>query len=50
MRVVLLDSDDVRICFEAACHRLGEGTARRAFSMALNKEGRKAYNRRFEKP
>ena len=43
MRVVLLDADDVRIRFEAACHRLGEGTARRAFSMALNKEGRNAY-------
>jgi hypothetical protein len=43
MRVVLLDADDVRIRFEAACHRLGEGEARRAFSMALNKEGRKSF-------
>ena len=43
MRVVLLTADDVRIRFEAACRRVGDGTARRAFSMALNKEGRKAY-------
>ncbi len=43
MRVVLLEADDVRIRFEAACHRLGEGEARRAFSMALNKEGRKSF-------
>jgi len=43
MRLVFLDTDDVRIRFEAACRRVGEGTARRAFSMALNKEGRKAY-------
>ncbi len=37
MRIVFLDADDVRIRFEAACKRLGEGDARRAFSMALNK-------------
>lgn len=43
MRVVFLDADDVRIRFEAACNRLGEGDARRAFSMALNKEGRKSF-------
>ncbi len=42
MRVVFLEADDVRIRFEAACNRLGEGEARRAFSMALNKEGRKS--------
>ena len=43
MRIVFLDADDVRIRFEAACKRLGEGDARRAFSMALNKEGRKSF-------
>jgi hypothetical protein len=43
MRVRFLDADDVRIRFEAACNRLGEGEARRAFSMALNKEGRKSF-------
>lgn len=43
MRIVFLDADDVRIRFEAACNRLGEGDARRAFSMALNKEGRKSF-------
>ena len=43
MRVQFLEADDVRIRFEAACTRLGEGEARRAFSMALNKEGRKSF-------
>jgi hypothetical protein len=43
MRVRLLEADDVRIRFEAACTRLGESDARRAFSMALNKEGRKSF-------
>ena len=43
MRLVVLDADATRVRFEAACHRIGEGEARRAFSMALNKEGRKAY-------
>ena len=43
MRVRFLDADDVRIRFEVACMRLGEGEARRAFSMALNKEGRRAF-------
>lgn len=43
MRLVVLDADTTRIRFEAACHRLGEGDARRAFAMALNKEGRKAF-------
>jgi len=43
MRVRFLDADDIRIRFEAACTRLGEGEARRAFSMALNKEGRKSF-------
>ena len=43
MRVRFLDADDVRIRFEAACLKLGEGEARRAFSMALNKEGRKSF-------
>ena len=43
MHLVVLDADTTRIRFEAACHRLGDGEARRAFSMALNKEGRKAY-------
>jgi hypothetical protein len=43
MRVRLLETDDVRIRFEAACTRLGESEARRAFSMALNKEGRKSF-------
>ena len=42
MQVHFLEADDVRIRFEAACTRLGEGEARRAFSMALNKEGRKS--------
>ena len=45
MRVRFLEADDVRIRFEAACTRLGEGEARRAFSMALNKEGRKSFAR-----
>jgi hypothetical protein len=43
MRVRFLDADDVRIRFEAACLHLGEGEARRVFSMALNKEGRKSF-------
>ena len=43
MRVRLLEADDVRIRFEAACLRMGEGEARRVFSMALNKEGRKSF-------
>ena len=43
MRIVFLDADDVRTRFEAACKRLGDGDARRAFSMALNKEGRKSF-------
>jgi hypothetical protein len=43
MRVRFLEADDVRIRFEAACTRLGESEARRAFSMALNKEGRKSF-------
>jgi hypothetical protein len=43
VRIVFLEADDVRIRFEAACTRLGEGEARRAFSMALNKEGRKSF-------
>ena len=43
MRVRFLEADEVRIRFEAACNRLGEGEARRAFSMALNKEGRKSF-------
>jgi len=43
MRVRFLEGDDVRIRFEATCNRLGEGEARRAFSMALNKEGRKSF-------
>ncbi len=43
MLVRFLNADDVRIRFEAACTRLGEGDARRVFSMALNKEGRKSF-------
>ena len=43
MRIVFTEPDDVRIRFEAACFRIGEGSARQAFSLALNKEGRKAY-------
>ena len=43
MRVQFLEADDVRTRFEAACTRLGESEARRAFSMALNKEGRKSF-------
>ena len=43
MHLIVVDADATRIRFEAACHRLGDGEARRAFSMALNKEGRKAY-------
>ena len=43
MRVVVLEADDVRIRFGAACNRLGEGETRRIFSMALNKEGRKSF-------
>ena len=43
MQVRFLEADDVRTRFEAACTRIGEGEARRAFSMALNKEGRKSF-------
>lgn len=43
MRVRFLEAGDVRTRFEAACNRMGEGEARRAFSMALNKEGRKSF-------
>lgn len=43
MRIRFLEADDVRIRFEAACLRLGEGESRRVFSMALNKEGRKSF-------
>ncbi len=43
MQVRFLEADDVRIRFETACARIGEGEARRAFSMALNKEGRKSF-------
>lgn len=43
MRIVFTEPDDVRIKFEAACHRVGSGMATQAFSLALNKEGRKAY-------
>ncbi len=43
MRVRFLEADDVRIRFEAACLHLGEGESRRAFSMSLNKEGRKSF-------
>ena len=43
MRIVLTEPDDVRIRFEAACFRIGQGSARQAFSLALNKEGRKAF-------
>jgi hypothetical protein len=43
MRVRFLEADDIRIRFEAACLRMGEGEARRAFSMAMNKEGRKSF-------
>ncbi len=43
MRVVFTEPDDVRIRFEATCFRIGDGAARQAFSLALNKEGRKAY-------
>ena len=43
MQVRFLEADDVRTRFEAACNRLGEGDARLAFSMALNKEGRKSF-------
>ena len=43
MQVRFLEPDDVRVRFEAACTRLGGGEARRIFSMALNKEGRKSF-------
>jgi hypothetical protein len=43
MQVRFLEADDVRTRFEAACTRLGESEVRRAFSMALNKEGRKSF-------
>jgi hypothetical protein len=43
LRIVITEPDDVRIRFEAACFRIGESAARQAFSLALNKEGRKAY-------
>ena len=43
MRIAFTEPDNIRIRFEAACYRLGEGAARQVFSLALNKEGRKAY-------
>lgn len=43
MAVVIMEADNVRKRFEATCRELGDGMARRVFSMALNKEGRKAY-------
>lgn len=43
MQLRFLEADDIRTRFEAACKRLGESKARRAFSMAVNKEGRKSY-------
>ena len=43
MRVVFTEPDDVRTRFEAACYRVGSGMATQAFSLALNKEGRKAH-------
>ena len=43
LRIVFTEPDNVRIKFEAACHRVGTGMATQAFSLALNKEGRKAY-------
>jgi len=43
LHIVFTELDDVRIRFEAACFRIGEGSARQAFSLALNKEGRKAF-------
>jgi hypothetical protein len=43
LRIVVTEPDDVRIKFEAACFRIGKGSARQAFSLALNKEGRKAF-------
>jgi len=44
MHLVVLDADATRISFEAACHRLGDGEARRAFSMASN--GRRTRTKR----
>ena len=43
MQVRFLEADDVCTRFQTACNRLGERDARRAFSMALNKEGRKSF-------
>ena len=41
MNVIIRDLDRTRVNFEAAIHRVGDQTARRAFNRALNSEGNK---------
>jgi hypothetical protein len=41
--IVFQDADDLRIKFEATCYRVGGGLAKRVFSMAMNKVGRKTF-------
>jgi hypothetical protein len=43
MQIAITPADNVLTIFEARCHQVGEGLARRAFSMAMNKEGRKSF-------
>ncbi len=43
MQIVLKDLDQTRIRYEAMIQRIGEGNANKAFSRALNHEGRKTF-------
>lgn len=43
MNIVIRDLDQTRIHYEAAVQRVGEGVANRAFSRALNHEGRRTF-------
>lgn len=43
MNIVIRDLDKTRIKYEATVKRVGEGAANKAFSRALNHEGRKTY-------
>lgn len=43
MQVVFKDLDQTRIRYEAMIQRVGEGNANKAFSRALNHEGRKTF-------
>ena len=43
MQIVFENNDNVRLNFEAACTRLGEGFAKSLYSKVLNTKGRKAH-------